>query len=280
MNINYQKFQPQDLWILEKTKSVLAENMVLKFKKIDGGKKLGFGIYALSYIHSNGDECVIYVGKFSGKMSRNGSIDNAMDGDARERWFKHIGTASLLLADLRMNSKDAFTLHQKKTKSFYKNDVKFSQCLEKSILGLESEKLEKIFFKENGNQISDNRLGFAIQNLIDTNSLDDLNLASLNTIISKFNIHYWQISFDKPIRKSQVEPLIEGTKNEPGVEKIVISKYKQKLPMNNEFLPENENFYHYDVKKLINIYSSDFTTLSRFIHEQIRLKFSNLVIED
>ena len=32
--------------------------------------------------------------------------------------LKHIGTASLLLADLRMNSKDSFTSHQKKSKSF------------------------------------------------------------------------------------------------------------------------------------------------------------------
>lgn len=280
MKINYQKFQPQDLWILEKTESELAENMVLKFKKTDGGKKIGFGIYALSYIHSNGDECVIYIGKFSGKMSRNGSIDNAMDGDARERWFKHIGTASLLLADLRMKSRDSFTSHQKKSQLFYKDDVEFLNCLEKSILGLESENLEKIFFKKDGNQISDNRLGFAIQNLIDTNSLADLDLESFYKIISKFSIHYWQISFNKPVRKSQVEPLIEGTKNKPGVEKIVISKYKQQLPMNNEFLPEKGNFYHYDVRKLINIHTSDFTALSHFIQDEIRMKFSNLMIED
>jgi hypothetical protein len=275
MNVTYQKFKPHDLWVLAKTKPSPAKNMVLNFKKIKNGKKTGFGIYALSYIHPNGDELLIYIGKFAGTMSRDGSIDNATDGDVRDRWFKHIGTATLLLAGLRMNNQVSFDTHQKKSRAFYKDDTEFLKSSESSILGLDSKTLKSFVFKKNGNQISNNRLGFAIQNLTSTNATINNDLKNLNEIISKFSCHYWQISFGAPIRKSQIKPLIEGTKKCPGVEKIVISTYRDRLPMNDEFAPEN-GFYHYDQKKLINVNSEDFITLDNYIRAQIQNIFSVL----
>ena len=255
--------------------------MVLKFKNVNNSKKpghlTGFGIYALSYVHPNGDDLLIYIGKFSGKKTRDGSVDNAMDGDVRSRWFKHIGTATLLLAGLRMNSQDSFADHQKKSKAFYSHNNDFLKSYERSILGLDNQTLRKFVFKKNRTQISGNRLGFAIQNLTSTNPIIDLDLENMDEIISKFSCHYWQISFSAPIRKSQVDPLIEGTIKSPGLEKILISRYQDRLPMNREFRPETGNgFYHYDPNKLINVNSNDFTTLDKYIRSEIQDKFSAL----
>ena len=277
MIVNYQKIKPRDLWIIEKTKPSPAKNMCLKFKNVKGGKKIGFGIYALSYQHSDKEEHIIYIGKFSGKVSKTGLVDNAMDGDARTRWFKHIGTATLLLADLRIGSKDAFFKHKKKAEAFFKNNKEFIESLDNSIFGLNIETLEKSIFKKNGNQISDNRLGFAIQNLVNTNPKGSLDLQQLNEIISKFTCHYWQISLSSPIQKSRIKMDLEGTNAEPGLEKIVIAKYRDKLPMNNEYVPNtSNNFYHYDEKKLINVRGSDFWELDSFIRDQSKKKFAML----
>ena len=280
MEVHYRIFKPAELWTLAKTDPSPAKNMVLKFRNKEHGRQSGFGIYALSYAHRDVGDCIIYLGKFAGKMSKDMSIDSAGDGDIRDRWFKHIGSATLLLAGLRMKSAKSFFKHQNKSKQFYKENQDFLTSFGNSILGLDNKHLKESIFKKDGNQLSDNRLGFAIQNLVETNFTSDSTVLDLAKVISRFSCHYWKI-VDAPMRKSQAEPLLAGTKTNPGVEKILIARYREKLPMNDEFTPHNstsEEFYHYDPHSLINTSSREFANFDHEVRSHIHSRFGPLFL--
>lgn len=276
----YNKFKPNQLWKIKVANPSQASNMKVKFQKLKNGERKGFGIYAISYEAPSKSEYIIYLGKFSGRMTKNKTIDNAQEGDVRDRWFKHIGTASLLLAGLRMNAENAFKEHQRNAALYFQHDEDFKNCIKNSILGLNENQLRDYIFKKNGNQISNNRLGFAIQNLTTTNPSNALELDDLNHIISKFTCHYWQVTSNKIIKKSDIEPLIEGTNDFPGVEKIIIQEFKKKLPMNKEFTPSydtNRQHYHYNPTELIEVGSDEFINFSKFVAAQLNEKFSKLI---
>jgi hypothetical protein len=169
MSIAYHKINALDLWEVQTTNPHPANNMNLKFKNI-GSSISGFGVYSLSYDDDNFGDRIIYLGKFAGEKSAKLKIDNATGGDVRDRWKKHIGTATLLLANLTMSSEKKFYSNKRRCNFFYKNNEKFKEVLENSFICLDEQKLKKfVFLKGKDLQVSGNRLGFAIQNLIWTN---------------------------------------------------------------------------------------------------------------
>jgi hypothetical protein len=274
MSIVYHKLNALDLWDVQTTIPHPANNMNLKFKNI-GSKIPGFGVYSISYDDDNFGNRIIYLGKFAGEKSKNLEIDNATSGDVRDRWYKHIGTATLLLTNLTMSSDNKFYTHKRRSDIFYKNNKQFKTAFEMSFLNLDNKKLKEfVFLKGKDLQVSGNRLGFAIQNLTWTNKSYPNTAEELRNVISRFTCHYWQVIPASLTKKSTINDSLVGQRGQKGVESEIIKKYKQKLPMNKEYKPPKElkNYYHYDPENLIEVSNelgSEFIEYSNYIKEQL-----------
>lgn len=232
-----------------------APNMNLRLQKTKDMRFGGFGIYSIAYNHPNCGLRLIYLGSYAGKTS------DVSKGDIRtERWSKHIGTANLLLKNLTMLSEKNYREQKRRALNFYKDNEKFKEVYKSSFLGIEEDSL-KYIFRDRMN-VSRNRLGFAIQNLLETNKTTPHTLESLTEIISRFYIYYWKITPSKLTMKSEINAKLKK------MEKHLISRYMEKLPMNDEF-PEydgKENlFFHYNPEKLILIDSEEFKKYSQEI---------------
>jgi hypothetical protein len=281
-SILYNNFNALDLWRVGATNAHPAINMNLKFIKIKNSIP-GFGIYAVSYNDFNYGERIIYLGKFAGEKKGYGNklIDDATRGDVRDRWFKHIGTATLLLANLKMSSKKKFLEHKINAYKFYSNDNNILDLLNNSLLGLQEDILNKqVFLAGKDLQISGNRLGFALQNINWTNKRLANTTEELSNVVSRFNCHYWQVVPNTPTKKSEINKSLQGTKDNKGAESLIIKKYCQKLPMNDEYKKNIEllEYYHYDPSKLIKVSNekdSEFSEFSNFINIQLQNMFKN-----
>lgn len=198
-------------------------------------------------------------------------------GGIRDRWYKHIGTASLRLAGLRMNSQSAFNAHKQNANCFFQKDEEFYKKSNGTILRLNDEYLKEFVFLKYGNQLSNNRLGFAIQNIKETNPdpCDERSQDDAVKLLFKFSFYYWHVKFYRHITKSSIQPLICGTRNCPGVERIVIDQYREQLPMNSEFAPNSSRgrrFYHYEPESIINVGTCQFNNFSDFIKTNLENK--------
>lgn len=281
-SIVYNKINANDLWHVEATNAHPAINMNLKFIK-NKNSIPGFGIYAISYTDICFGERIIYLGKFAGEKKGQGNklIDDATRGDVRDRWFKHIGTATLLLANLKMSSKKKFMEHKSNAYKFYSKDNNILFLLNNSLLGLQEDILNKhVFLAGKDLQISGNRLGFALQNINWTNKGFPSKTEELFCIVSRFNCHYWQVIPNSPTKKSEINKSLQGSKEHKGAENLIIKKYCQKLPMNDEYKKDITllHCYHYDPSKLINVTDetdSEFSEFSNFIKIQLQDIFKN-----
>lgn len=264
-------FKGNDLWQGKIVEAKAAPKMKFLLKK-KGGSIPGFGIYAISYKSDQFGDRIVYIGKYAGSKSKN--TDDAKAGDVRERWFKHFGTATLLLRDLKMASSKSYYYHRNKSNLFFLSDELFKKCVENSFLSINEEMLNKsIFIKGADMQISNNRMGFAIQNLKETNTPDIDNDIDLSQLLSKFTYYYWQIQTSSDVKKSSINKLLTGSMKTGGCEFDVLSRYKQKLPMNNEYLAKtnlHDQFYHYDPNELIETSSDEFKDLQSFIINKIK----------
>jgi len=267
MKIKYLQFEAKKIFNPEIVSGYPAKSMNLnldqKYKK--DFKLGGFGIYALSYKHNNVDNLIIYVGKY------NGEKNNAKGGDVRDRWFKHIGTSSLLHNNLRWRSKASFFRELERAKQYFKNNSFFWKIAKNSIINLNNEELLKDVFKKDGLQLSKNRFRFALQNFFDFNKINLNNINEITNIISNFTCHYWQAFSSKDVIKETIKNHITN------VEKKIIDKYKEKLPLNDEYKIDNlNNFYHYDPSKLININKNEFNIFNTFIYKNLMEELKNL----
>jgi hypothetical protein len=80
-----------------------------------------------------------------------------------------------------------------------------------------------------------------------------------------------------PIKKTFINPVLQGSNAQLGAESEVIKKYRQKLPMNKEYKigsTPHLNHYHYNPENLILVNSPEFSEYSKFIESQIK----NLVL--
>jgi len=229
-----------------------APNMNLRLRKSKDKRFGGFGIYLITYNHPANGPRVIYLGSFAGKKS------DVSKGDVRtERWSKHIGTANLLLKNLTILSEKNYRNQKKRACEFYNDDDKFKEICKSSFLGIEENLLEKYVFRDRMN-ISWNRLGFAIQNLLETNKSIPHTLESVTNILSRFHFNYWKIIPKVSIKKDEINDKLKK------IEKKLIEHYMKKLPMNNEFLGNDDNessFFHYDPEKLILKGTNEFENL-------------------
>jgi hypothetical protein len=272
MFIRFRELNACKLWSIGLEESFPAKTMNLcltpKWAKIPG-----FGIYSIAYNSPQFGNRIIYLGKFSGVKNKSG-VDNALAGDVKERWFKHIGTATLLLKNLKMSSRKHYHDHKNSALEFYKGDSKFYDAFKNSFLNLGEDILKsKVFIKGADLQVSRNRLGFAIQNLKETNKFHPNNAEELKEIISRFTCFYWQVTSPSPIKKSFIDLALTGRKNRKGVESEVIKKYQTKLPMNKEYTAEiapNRTYYHYNPINLIEVNTPEFREYSDFIKLQIK----------
>lgn len=257
MKIEYSKFNSLGIFELNiKAPGYPALDMNLN---LDGkyNKKFsipGFGIYALSYKQKNNKDLLFYVGMFSGEDA------NAMSGDARSRWFKHIATATLLHINLKWRSKKKIFHEIKRIKNFKQNNSTFINLANNSLINLNNKDIEKKLIKPNGLQISENRMRFSMQNFSDFHKGRPNTLKELKFIISKFSCHYWKFDTNKKLTKKDIFKKLENSETE------VIEKFKRKLPMNKEFeVYKKENFYHYNPDQLIEVGTKEFKSFSEYV---------------
>ena len=231
-----------------------AQNMNLRLQKTKDLRFGGFGIYSIAYDHPKSGLRLIYLGSYAGKSG------DVSKGDVRtERWSKHIGTANLLLKNLTILSEKNYREQKRLALIFYKNNDKFKEVYRSSFLGIGEDSL-KYIFRDRMN-VSRNRLGFAIQNLLDTNNSTPHSLESITEIISRFHMFYWKITPDKLTKKIEINAKLKK------LERELINRYMEKLPMNNEF-PEKDQaenlYFHYNPGKLILIDSCEFR---KYVHD-------------
>ena len=279
-SIVYHNINALELWEVEQTRSHPAKNMNLKLTK-KGPPITGFGIYSISYEDERHGDRIIYLGKFAGVKNKSKKIyiDDASAGDVRDRWHKHIGTATLLLTHLKMGSSKLFYEHQKRSRVFYKDDENFKAIADNAFIGLKGNALkDHVFLTRKDLQVSNNRLGFAIQNLMWTNNSHPSNTDELRAVISRFNCHYWQVIPARPTKKSIINSVLEGSKAQIGAESEVIKIYKHKLPMNSQYVRPNvlKDFYHYDPESLIKVSNEPNTEFSKY-SDLITLKMQKLI---
>jgi hypothetical protein len=257
-----------DLWAIRVDDAHPAPNMVLNLVKRPGNGFTGCGIYSIAYSCPRDGNKVIYLGSFSGEKI--GDSDNALAGDVRERWYKHIGTATLLIKNLRMRSQRLYFEQKESALNFFANAPDFNNALQNSFLDVPTEILNAHVFLRNGLQVSGNRLGFAIQNLTSTNLN---NREHLEEIISRFTCFYWQVTSQVPLRKSIIKPILHATETE------VIQEFVNKLPMNKEYvaLDNRGANYHYNPDNLIAVGSDDFNNFSEIIQERLEHSINNLM---
>lgn len=272
--IDQKKFNASFLWRVEIRKSSPAGKMNLSL--IPKPESIpGFGIYALSYNDSDWGDRVIYLGKFAGGKNR--KSDDALSGDVRQRWFKHIGTATLLLSNLKMASSKHYFDQKTRALEFYEKDAEFLVAFKNSFLDLDEKTANlNIFIKGADLQVSKNRLAFAIQNLKKTNFNNPNKLHELYEIVSRFTCHYWRWTSSEKMTKTSVDPELKGGRGRRGVESEIIKKYSQQLPMNREYAPERtdlDGFYHYNPNSLIKVDGDEYMEFSKFISKQLHNKF-------
>ena len=208
----------------------------------------------------------MYLGKFAGQSSKAAGIDMADKGDVRKRWFKHIGTATLLLSKLKMGSERLYRGQKEAALAYFCNNEDFNAIYPTSFLGISEDTLKTSVFLQGADmQVSNNRLGFAIQNLTSTNRIRPSTREELIEVISRFTCHYWRVVSTTGLRKSEINKRLTGTKKTPGVESKLIEIYAQKLPMNNQYTPTpstKREFFHYDPNSLILVDSPEYETYS------------------
>jgi hypothetical protein len=247
-----------DIFIPEIVEGFPARNMNLRLGKTKDTRFGGFGIYSIVYEHPTDGRHVIYLGSFAGTSS------DASKGDVRTiRWSKHIGTANLLLNKLTMTSEKYYRKQKQRAEEFYKDNKRFKEVCQSSFLGIDEETLIKYVFRDSMN-VSWNRLGFAIQNLLDTNKETPHTLEGLIEIVSRFSFYYWRVNLEGLKIKSDIN------KNLKEVEASLITRYVNQLPMNDEF-PKSSNditrFFHYDPAKLIKVGSIEFDRYCKEIQD-------------
>jgi hypothetical protein len=175
-----------------------------------------------------------------------------------------------------MSSSKKFLQHKEKSRSFFADRPEFSSVLKNSFLGLSEGLLKKnVFLAGKDLQVSGSRLGFAIQNLTWTNKPHPNTEDELNTVLSKFTCHYWQVVPRTATKKSDINEPLEGKNGKKGVELEIINKYYQKLPMNHKYkIPQDlKNYYHYDPSNLIEVSDetgAEFSEYKDFIELQLK----------
>jgi hypothetical protein len=267
------KYKGNDLWSVAVGVPMPARKMMFLLNKI-GVKIPGFGIYALSFNSKEFGDRIIYVGKYAG------SIDSAQSGDVRERWFKHFGSATLLLRNFKMSSSKNYFYHKNKAQLFFANDPEFHKAAEDSFLNIDEDSLKQmVFIKGADLQISKNRLGFAIQNLkeFQNHKFDDA--LEVMELLSRFTFYYWKIEAPSITTKSMIDKLLTGSHKKGGCESDILSEYKHRLPMNKEYTPSdqtNKDFYHYNPCELISTAGKDFNDFDKFITDKINFYFPRI----
>jgi len=277
-SIVYHRRNALSLWNPMITESNPADNMNLRLAKI-GERLQGFGIYCLSCDDGVYGDRIIYLGKFAGEINKRLGFDDATGGDVRDRWFKHIGTATLLLANLRMSSRVSFYEHRDKLKKFYAGNDSFMASYSCSFLGLDEKILEEFVFSSGQDlQVSKNRLGFAIQNFTWTNKPFPNSIDELRQVISRFTCHYWQVIPIGRVKKTLIYGLLGGSSKYPGVEFNIINEYKDKLPMNKEYEASKNliGYYHYNPEYLLRVTGDVESEFGRF-SDSIRTELLKLV---
>jgi hypothetical protein len=273
LDVILQEYNGNDLWYINIKDPFPGKNMNMNL--LSKGRPIsGFGIYSIAYKTNNFGNRIIYLGKYAGIKDK--SKDDALAGDVRDRWFKHVGSATLLLRNLKMSSQASFLHHKNKIVDFFSSDPDYLKIASTSFMGL-NEKILKdhVFIKGADLQISKNRLGFALQILKDTNKSTANNKDELEQILSRFTFYYWQLASKEPIKKSEINMKLTGQKNKIGVESEIIKRYCEKLPMNKEFTP-TDNYYHFDPESLIRTDSVHFEEYSTFIKSKIK----NIIINN
>ena len=279
MRIEHYKLLGTDIWDVEVVDGFPAPNMNLRLvPKVKLAPEFGgFGVYSISYRDPTFGDRVVYLGKFAGLVSRAVGVDMAERGDVRGRWFKHIGTATLLLSKLKMGSERFYREQKDAALAYFRNDEIFNAIYPTSFLGIHEDILKKsVFVKGDDLQVSKNRLGFAIQNLTSTNRDQPKTRDELVEVISRFTCHYWRVISTTGIRKSEVNDRLTGTKKSSGVESSLIEIYAPKLPMNDRYAPTISGkgaFFHYDPQCLILVDSEEYKNYSSKIKETLTQSF-------
>jgi len=255
-----------DLWNIEVKEDATPAKMNLKLSNTAIRNLGGFGIYAISHKDETDLDRIIYLGSFAGQV-----ID-ACKGDPRDRWHKHIGSATLLLHNLTINSYEIYFDHVFKSRDFFVNDVNFNAVKNHSFSRTTQEILRNSIFVNGNTTVSSNRLGYGIQNLVRTHSKTPNTLEDLKRIIGKFSCHYWQVapSLHTPIPKAEISSALKAC------EHSIIDDYLNRLPLNDEYDPDNSphrNYYHYDPNTLIKLGSADFSKLSENIIQRLKTTF-------
>lgn len=268
LRVSHHTLLATDIWDVRVVDGFPAANMNLGLvPKVKSASDFGgFGIYSISYKHPQHGDRVIYLGKFAGRSSKVAGVDMASQGDVRDRWFKHIGTATLLLSKLKMGSERFYREKKADALAYFRDDEQFKAIYPSSFLGIPENTLKtSVFVRGVDLQVSRNRLAFAIQNLTSTNRVGPSNAEELLEVISRFTCHYWRVIPTPGLRKSTINQALTGTGKTPGVESTLIEIYGQKLPMNHQYDPASfakSGFFHYDPEALIQIDSTEFKIYS------------------
>lgn len=279
MRVEHYRLLATDIWDTKVVDGFPAPNMNLQLVSKDKGADNygGFGIYSISYNEPNHGDRLVYLGKFAGQSSTATGIDLASKGDVRQRWFKHIGTATLLLRNLKMGSKRCYRDQKEAALQYFHGNENFNRVYPTSFLGIPDSTLAtSVFLNGADMQVSNNRLGFAIQNLTGTNRNRPNTMEELTEVISRFTCHYWRVTSKNDFRKSEINQMLTGTRKEPGVESKLIEIYAQRLPMNNQYIPNalaKGKFFHYDPSQLILTESPEYETYSSRIQELLMESF-------
>lgn len=239
-----------------------APNMNLRLHCSKDTRFGGAGLYLMAYRHEPEGLRIVYLGSFAGtKQCQCG-------GDVRkERWAKHIGTATLLLKRLSMPNERRYRDLKSKALLFYRETDQFRRILDSSFIGVNEEFLASNVFRSSGLEVSEKRLSFAIQNLLRTNDINPHSIEMLRRVVSFFNFYYWRLdsgNYANLKKRLQI------------VEKSIISDYKSCLPMNKEYddnAKANFNFFHYNPASLVEHRSKQFDDLSKKIRLALEQEF-------
>ena len=261
MKIKYIKFNSSDIFkpsIINTGFPALDMNMKLNYPK---KKELtGFGIYAISLRHKDKKNKIIYIGKYQGEKV------NIESGDPRDRWFKHIATATLLHQNLRWKSQNLLLNEVNRALKYFHNNYNFLKLTRSSIIGLtEQELIKKVYAEGKADmQISKNRMRLSVQNFNLFHKGRPNTETEIKEILKMFECHYWKVSFNIYQKK------IEIKKQMKLIEDNIIDIYKNKLPMNDEYKINEKNFYHYNPDNLIDVDTCTFISFNNDILKLIK----------
>jgi hypothetical protein len=255
-----------DLWNIEVEEEATPAKMNLRLTNAPIAAPSGFGIYAISHKDESDADKVIYLGSFAGQAT------DACQGDPRDRWHKHIGSATLLLHNLTIKSYEIYFDQVFRSRDFFANDVNFNAVKNHSFIRTTQIILKNSIFVDGNTTVSSNRLGYGIQNLSRTHARKPNTIEDLKRIIGKFSCHYWKVSpsLRTTIPKATISSALKAC------EYTIIDDYLNRLPLNDEYEPENSphrNYYHYDPNTLIELGSADFSKLSETIIQRLKTTF-------